>query len=270
MKIDIIVTSSNQSEFDASFIEKNLSDAEIFVSDCCYETKSSDHDKVQNILSSLNNDSNIVLAMRGGAGATRLMDAIKNYDFNNHAKTIVGYSDVTVLLNYLSKYSNYQLIHGPMAFELKDVKVFNKFKAAINKEDVIFSKQAKWFNHQEISGEVIGGNLTLLSGMMGTFYEPDYKNKILLIEEIDEPLDKLDRMFAQLRDCGKLAEISGLLLGQFTKCVSEEELQSLFNQYFKDLNIGILYDINLGHVKYSDYIHLYTPLIIDESGIYYQ
>ncbi len=269
MNIDIIVSSSNQDEFDTSYIREQLSEHTLHISKCCYEKKSKDEDKVIELANVLRNDHEIILALRGGAGATRLMNDIANLEFEVKNKTLIGYSDLTVLLNYFSKYENMTLIHGPMAFELKDELAISKFKGALTKSDVKFAKKAKWYNQKELIGEVVGGNLTLIAGMMGTFYELDVERKILLIEEIDEPLDKLDRMFAQLRDSGKLTSLSGIVLGTFTKCVSNDELISLFDQYLSDLDVGILYDVNLGHVKHSDYIHLYTKLTIDEAGIKY-
>lgn len=269
MRADIIVTSNNSKSFNLSYLQQNCPSIEFIPSLCCFEAQTSDNDKVSNLQEALTNQNQIILALRGGAGATRLMNRLKDLNNPPVAKTFVGYSDLSVLLNYFQKFDNITSIHGPMAFELNSQKRINKFLDAIAREDVVFEKPARWYNHKPISGHVIGGNLMLITDSLATYYQPDFTNKILLIEEIDEGIDKLDRMFAQLRDSGKLAVVSGIILGNFNNCASETELKQLFDYYLSDLDIGILCDVNLGHVADSDYIHFHTDLAIDEYGIYY-
>ncbi|WOO87558.1 LD-carboxypeptidase [Mollicutes bacterium LVI A0039] len=270
MKADIIVTSNNSVNFNYNYLQENCRAIDFQPSLCCFEAKTSDLDKVDNIKAAMASPNQIILALRGGAGATRLMNQLQDLKPPSCPKIFIGYSDLTVLLNYLQKFEHIQLIHGPMAFELNSVKQIEKFQNALSKQDVVFEQPAKWYKQKPIGGKVIGGNLMLMVDMLGTFYEPDFQNKVLLIEEIDEAIDKLDRMFARLRDSGKLAQISGIILGNFNNCASKSELKILFDTYLSDLDIGILYDVNLGHVSDSDYIHLHTDLKIDETGIYYQ
>lgn len=269
MEVDVIVTSNNSDDFSIEYLNNN-SNHTYNPSPYCFEAKTADRDKVQNLADSFKSKSQIVLAMRGGAGATRLMHDVITIEGPTIPKKFIGYSDLTVFLNYFNKYDNIELIHGPMAFELTTEKRINKFEAAIAKQDVTFEKPANWLVPGTLKGQVIGGNMMLVTDMLGTFYEPDFENKILLLEEIDEPIDKLDRMLAQLRDNGALYEISGVVLGNFKNCASEEELQTLFNYYLSDLNVPVLYNVNLGHIDDSDYIYLHTDLKIDESGIYYK
>ncbi len=270
MEINVIVTSNNSDDFNVKNLTEYIESATFNISPLCYEQHSTDQDKIANIKESFSNSSDVILAMRGGSGATRLMDRLRELPKPTKHKTFVGYSDLTVLLNYFQKFENITLIHGPMAFELTTSSQINKFLKALDKQDVIFEKEAKWYKKKELNGEVIGGNLMLTVDMLGTFYEPDFYNKILLIEEINEPIDKLDRMFARLRDSGKLLEISGIILGNFKNCATEHQLKELFDNYLANLDIGILYDVNLGHIEDSDYIQLYTKLQIDETGIYYK
>ncbi len=270
MEAKIVVTSNNSQDFDPTFLQTNCPEINFSPSQFCFEQSTTDINKIANLTEAFAADNQIILAMRGGSGATRLMAHLTDIPQPTIKKQFVGYSDLTVLLNYFNKFDNIDLIHGPMAFELTTTKRIEKFKQALNKVDVKFEKPAKWYNHHHLEGQVIGGNLMLLTDMLGTFYEPDFENKILLIEEIDEPIDKLDRMFAQLRDSGKLFEVTGIILGNFKNCASEEELLTLFDSYLKELEIGILYDVNLGHIDDSDYIHLYTDLIIDQGGITYK
>lgn len=270
MNANIIVTSNNSDDFSLDYLQANCSQINFIANKCCFEDDSKDEDKIQSLIEALTSDNEIILAMRGGSGATRLMNQLHNLEKPLVAKKFVGYSDLTVLLNYLNKFDNIELIHGPMAFELTTSKRIEKFIAALNKEDVIFETKAKWYNENQLSGQVIGGNIMLFTDSIGTFYQPNHKGKILLIEEIDEDIKKLDRMFAQLRDSNILNELSGIILGNFKECATKEELLNLFDIYLSELDIGILMDVNLGHVEDSDYIHLHTDVHIDETGIYYK
>lgn len=269
MKIDVIVTSNNSQDFDNQLLESQLDQHEFNVSPLCYQVKSTDSDKVDNLISAITGDSDVILAMRGGSGATRLMAELNQLPKLVKPKCFVGYSDLTVLLNYLNRDSNYTCIHGPMAFELTTNERIDRFEQALAKTDVKFAKPASWLTSGKIKGKVVGGNLMLVTDSIGTFYQPEFNNRILLIEEIDEPIDKLDRMFAQLRDSQILSQVKAIILGNFKDCASDEELQQLFKLYLQPLDIPILYNVNLGHVDDSDYIHLNTELEIDENGIYY-
>lgn len=269
LKVDIIVTSNNNSEFNPQLLISNLSEYQLNFSKLCYEQKSTDVDKIENLKRAITSDSDVILAMRGGSGATRLMDKLKELPKLSKPKTFVGYSDLTVLLNYLNKDKLFTCIHGPMASKLTSPKQTEKFRAAINHRDVIFKKEASWLVAGQLQGCVVGGNLLLTVNSIGTFYQPEFKDKILLIEEIDEPIEKIDRMFAQLRDSNILKEVRGIILGNFNNCGDQEELNKLFEFYFGCLNIPVLCNLNLGHIEDSDYIYLHTELRIDESGIYY-
>lgn len=269
MNVDIIVTSNNNPDYNPQFLKDYLPLWNFNISPLCYEQKSTDDAKLANIQSALTSYSDVIVAMRGGSGATRLMSNLRNVPKLEKPKTFVGYSDLTVLLNYLNQDPLMTCIHGPMAFELTTEKRIEKFKSALVRSDVKFEKPGTWLTAGELEGQVVGGNLLLIINSIGTFYEPNFEQKILLIEEIDEPIDKLDRMFAQLRDSGILTSIKGLILGNFKNCASQDELTALFELYFGNLNIPVLYNLNIGHIDDSDYIHLHSNLRIDETGITY-
>ncbi len=269
MKINIIVTSNNNEDFNPQLLQTEL-ECDFNISPLCYETKSSDTDKVGNILSALTDDGDVILAMRGGSGLTRLMAKLDCLPKLSKPKTFVGYSDLTALLNYLNKDQYFNCIHGPMAFEITTKKRVDKFAKALKKADVTFAKPAQWLVPGTISGQVVGGNLMLVTDAIGTFYQPDFYDKILLLEEIDESLEKLDRMFAQLRDTGVLSDVRAIILGNFKNCCSQSELEQLFANYLSELAIPVLYELNLGHIDDSDYVWLHTELKIDQDGIYYK
>ncbi|MCK7485985.1 MAG: LD-carboxypeptidase [Bacillus subtilis] len=112
----------------------------------------------------------------------------------------------------------------------------------------------KCVNKGEATGELTGGNLSIITGLLGTPYLPDFENKILFLEDVGEPLYKIDRMLAQLKLCGGFDKISGLLFGEFTSMVIpnnsiSEHLtpKELIAEFFQDVNIPIGYGFPCGH-----------------------
>lgn len=271
MKTDIIVTSSLNPNFDIEYLKLVDSETNYNVSQYCFQKTVSDEEKVESLRLALADDCDVILACRGGSGAPRLMPLISELQLASKRKKFVGYSDLTVLLNYLNKDPNLEMIHGPMASVLNSKFQIDKYLNAIQGEDVIFETPGKWLCEKPISGQVMGGNLLVLANMIGTFYQPDFNDKILLIEEIEEDLEIVDRLLTKLRDSGCLDNLRGVIVGQWCRCsFTETEINNVLNYYFGNLGIGVLYNINLTHNLNSDYIYLYRDLTITESGIFYQ
>lgn len=160
-----------------------------------------------------------IICARGGYGTTRIIDQL---DFSNFIKTpkwVVGFSDITAL--HLKIFTlGIESIHGLMPV------LFDKPENASS----ISSLQDELFGHQGVltsgslksnragvaTGNVLGGNLSLLVDSLGTSSEPMLDSQILIIEEIDEPFYKVDRMLTQLKRAGKLDELAGLVVGHMT------------------------------------------------------
>lgn len=101
---------------------------------------------------------------------------------------------------------------------------------------------------------MVGGNLSLLVAIAGTEYLPNFKNKIVFIEDIGEKPYRIDRMLTQLRQAGKLEEAAGILLGVFSDCEADDDERSLtlwetVNDRTKDLGIPVLYGFSFGHIS---------------------
>lgn len=271
MKVDIVITSSVNPNVDIEYLKIIDSENQYFISPYCLETKVSDEQKVQSLATAITDDSDIILAVRGGSGAPRLMPLIKDIPLAEKEKILIGYSDLTVLLNYLHKDPKISMLHGPMARDLHSKNQIDKYLKALKGENVTFDQPAKWLVEKPIIGEVIGGNLMVLGNMIGTFYQPDFTDKVLLIEEISEDIEIIDRYLTKLRDSGSLDKLRGVIIGSFCKCPFKlEDILPTLEYYFKPLNIGVLYDVNLTHNDNSDYIYLHKLLEIDENGIYYK
>lgn len=203
-----------------------------------------------------------IFAMRGGYGAARILDMLDLDMIKNNPKVFVGYSDITALHIVFNQMCNFMTFHGPMvATELykgADEYTLNSLKRNIFISaplGVIKNPDCKKFKtlvkgHSE--GILTGGNLSLLTSSIGTKYEIDTKGKILFIEEVDETPYKVDRMLLQLKQSGKFKDASGIVLGQFSRCESENLERSLtLKEVFKDLivdeNKPVIYDVECGH-----------------------
>lgn len=102
-------------------------------------------------------------------------------------------------------------------------------------------------------GRLIGGNLSLISALMGTPYEIQTRGRILFIEDVDERPYRIDRFLSQLRLAGKLDDAAGVILGQFTGCVPDKEdslsLDEVLDDYFGHSKVPVVRDFPLGHFK---------------------
>ncbi|NMM61649.1 LD-carboxypeptidase [Clostridium sp. P21] len=174
----------------------------------------------------LDEDIDMVLCIRGGYGAMRILPLIDFNVIRENPKIFAGFSDITTLLNTISSKCNLVTFHSPM---------FNSnFSDKITLESFLYSimnaynpydiKNPEGFNTEcfsnvpSITGELVGGNLALISSTLGTPYEIDTKNKILFIEDVSEEPYRIDRMLTQLILSGKLQQCRGFILGQFTNC----------------------------------------------------
>ena len=162
-----------------------------------------------------------VLCARGGYGMTRIIDRINFKKFKKNPKWIIGYSDITILHSHL--YSNYNIssIHAPMAGAFNNAGYVNRFVQSL--KTVLEGKKIKYpvdpheFNRKgEAIGELIGGNLTLLTHIIGTDSDVKTRGRILFMEDVGEYLYNIDRMIYQLKRSGKLAKLAGLVVGGFT------------------------------------------------------
>jgi len=197
-----------------------------------------------------------IFPIRGGYGTSRLLDEIDFSLFLQNPKWIVGFSDITALLMHIDTLG-VAGIHGPMPNNF--CQKGGEFSLqALN--EVLFNGHAKYTCNPhpsnilgEVQGELIGGNLSLLTHLMGSksFRKPD--RKILVIEEIGERLYHVDRMLVQLKRSGYFEGLVGMIIGGFTDCNEApltigKSAQELILEHTEDYHFPIAFDFPLGHV----------------------
>lgn len=212
----------------------------------------------------------MILFLRGGYGTIRLLDMIDYELIKQNPKIVVGYSDATSLICALHKRTGLRsLFYGPMGavdvwsdFDtfaeenfwrtLTSNKPFGELPLGVNEDGEQEGMLLKRFNGS-VTGKLIGGNLTVLSSILGTPYAPSFKGSLFFAEDIDEMPYRIDRYLAQLRLMGAFEACNGVLLGQFGGCEAPPERPSLtlpevFEDYFGKLKKPVVTNLPSGHV----------------------
>ena len=176
-----------------------------------------------NDLQAMLNDTSVqaILCGRGGYGTSRIIDRLDWKIFKKHPKWIIGFSDITVLHSFLFTKLKTASLHAPMAAAFNDGGWQNEYVQSLKK--ALAGKKASYktpghaFNKKgAATGELVGGNLSLLAHQVGTASDLNTKGKILFMEDVGEYLYNIDRMLLQLDRAGKLAPLAGLIVGGFT------------------------------------------------------
>lgn len=163
-----------------------------------------------------------IVCARGGYGTVRIIDSIDFTKFIKSPKWIVGYSDVTVLHSHIHANFNIETIHGTMPINFppdgSDNYSLNTLKEALFNGklnyDFSFNPLSKPGKGQ---GDLVGGNLSILYSLSGTKSDLNTDGKILFIEDLDEYLYHIDRMMMNLKRCGKLENLAGLVVGTMSE-----------------------------------------------------
>jgi muramoyltetrapeptide carboxypeptidase len=159
-----------------------------------------------------------IFAARGGYGVSDLLDQMDWSSFLNRPKWLVGFSDVTALLCHIQGL-DVACIHGPMAKTLSfDPRSNEALLSTLTGNVPSYGWETDVQPRPGIGqGIAVGGNLVLLSHIIGSASEVDFQGKILFIEEVGEQLYNIDRMMVQLKRAGKLIGLAGIVLGSFTE-----------------------------------------------------
>lgn len=176
-----------------------------------------------------------LISMRGGYGCLRILDKIDTSLVAHNPKILVGFSDISILQNYLFEETGLISLHGPVVTSLHEATedtleslyyCLTNIKAnSIQSENIEVLRDGP-----EVAAPLIGGNLSSLVTLLGTRYDFSWDNKIIFLEDTNEPAYKIDRMLTQLKLAGKFDNITGLILGDFSTSMNRDEFEKLYYQ----------------------------------------
>ncbi len=235
-----------------------------------------DEERLQDLHQAFANDEyKGVICLKGGYGTPRLLDKIDMNLIKNNFKPFVGYSDITAIHMALN---NLDLVtfHGPMASsKLDDDYTIDYLKQVLldNKPICIENPDNEKIDvlvEGKCTGKIVGGNLSLLISTLGSPYEIDTKDKILFIEEVNEPIYVIDRMLTSLNLAGKFKDCLGVILGTFTGCLSDTDKEDLrLEQVIKEIilphNKPTIRNLRAGHNFPQPTIPLNVMVTLDTS-----
>ncbi len=222
---------------------------------------SGDDEKRLNELQAMLDDDSIhaILCGRGGYGVSRIIDKLDFTKFKKNPKWIIGFSDITVLHCHLNSKLKIASIHAPMAAAFNDgghknIYIKSLQNALIGKKNNYSAKSHRFNKAGAVKGELVGGNLALLANMIGTKSDINTKNKILFIEDVGEYIYSVDRMLYQLKRNGKLDNLAGLIIGEFSDMKDTERpfgktVYAAINDILSEYNYPVCFNFPVGHGK---------------------
>ncbi len=203
-------------------------------------------------------DIRAILPARGGYGMYQLIDRLDFTDFLANPKWLVGFSDITMLLNHVQRLGVVSL-HGMMPRQYGQPDTADALESIrrwlFGLTPVPYESPAHVLNRPgQSSGHLIGGNLVMLTNSLGTASEPDWAGALLVLEEVGETYFSVDRLLTQLRRAGRLSQVAGVLVGQFTEMRDNESLpygrpvNDLIADHLGELAVPVCFDFPVGHV----------------------
>ncbi|MGH1404496.1 MAG: S66 peptidase family protein [Alphaproteobacteria bacterium] len=199
-------------------------------------------------------DIDVIWAAGGGNRCTHLLESINFNRLNQtQPKPVIGFSDATALLNAL--YANNDIItfHGPVFKNLHAYQQTDHLFGLLSGEKANYPvTQDNVLCEGKTQGHLIGGNLSVFQYLPQTLPNDIHQNAVLFLEDCNEELSRIDRMFLHLKRTGTLSAINGLLIGQFTNMPESGKpfgysLKDIIQEHTDGLDIPILYDLPFGH-----------------------
>jgi muramoyltetrapeptide carboxypeptidase len=196
-----------------------------------------------------------IWCVKGGYGTVRIIDLLDFTQFKRNPKWIIGFSDITVLHNHLNT-MGFKSIHGimPISIPKASTEAIESLKLALFGGQLTYQIAADGMNRVgTATGELVGGNLSILYSLLGSQSAIDCKDKILFIEDLDEYLYHIDRMMMNLKRNGCLESIKGIIVGSMSKMRDNDipwgkNAVQIVEDVTKAYNIPILYSFPAGHI----------------------
>ncbi|MFL6228222.1 MAG: LD-carboxypeptidase [Pyrinomonadaceae bacterium] len=212
-----------------------------------------------------------IFCIRGGYGSMQLLDRI-DYDLvRRNPKVFLGYSDITALHLAFNRHANLTTFHGPIVLSsftdytkqnfrraLFDTKPLGKLSNPAESNTLRPEHPLRTIRGGMATGQLVGGNLSLVTALLGTPYEIETRGRILFLEDVGEEPYRIDRMLSQLRLAGKLEQAAGIVFGECSECQPNDYKPS----FAWDATLGEVLDNILGSAR----VPAFTGLTIGHTA----
>ena len=207
-----------------------------------------------------------ILCVRGGYGSIRILDLLDYEQIKKNPKVFIGYSDITALITSINERTGLVAFHGPLGISSFNEFTLESFEGVLMKPKKRYKYQYQrdentddnpefdlyTMNSGKAEGELIGGNISVLDSMIGSKFNPDFENKIVYLEEIEEKTYRVDKMLFHLLYATNLKSAAGIVLGVFGDCNINDEprltLKEALDDLLKPLDMPIFYGSSFGHI----------------------
>lgn len=232
-----------------------------------------DEERASDLQKAINNpEIRAIICYRGGYGSIRLLDLVDFSGLIANPKWFCGYSDITVFHSLLNT-MRIKSIHStmPVNFETNTKESNDSMKLALFGNAMQIAAEPNDLNrYGTVAGELIGGNLSILHNLTGTDIELDTKNKILVIEDLDEYLYHIDRMLHNLKRSGKLQQLAGLIVGGMTG-MNDNDIpfgkgaNEIIAEIISEYHFPACYNFPIGHIADNRSVILGEQYSLDVS-----
>jgi len=212
-----------------------------------------------------------VVFARGGHGVLRLLDRIDWSLVERRPKPFVGYSDLTPLLLALVERTGTVAFHGPMIVDFARGLLPEERKSLLDalagRRPRPWQLEAVWpglsaGRLRAVRGPLLGGCLTMLAAALGTSFQPDLRDAVLVLEDLDEPEYRIDRMLTQLRVSRCTAGVRAIVAGHFTNCEAGDSLIDLA----RTLDVPLFAGLPAGHGVPNHALPRGAPVRLDPAA----
>lgn len=205
-----------------------------------------------------------ILPFRGGWGCNRILPLLDYEAIQQNPKILVGFSDITSLLNAIYAKTGLVTFHGPVGKVDWTDYTTEHFRKSLGYQDSYTLEipptdlcedcnKLSVISPGKASGRLLGGNLSVLTAMLGSEYVPDWEGNILFLEDVGEDVYRIDRMLTQLKLNGIFDKISGFVFGQCTSCDQANSysltLKQVFDDHLKPFDIPAFSGAMFGHIS---------------------
>jgi len=216
-------------------------------------------------------DVRAIFCARGGFGSIQLLPLLNPATIASQPKIFVGYSDVSLLLNWLIQSCGLVTFHGPMV--VMDIARGLKGRSRDLFWETLCGASDTWFvsgipicpGEKAVQAEMVGGCLSVVVTTLGTPYEIQTKGRILFLEDVGEKTYRIERMLTHLKMAGKLNDVAGVVFGQFTDCELGEGrgLTEVVEDLFQDVTYPVLSGISAGHGEENFLLPFGVKMVLD-------